>query len=124
MVYGAPKYTAARGDTTMDWSGVGRAFLQMEVDSLKLALDARPDFDRRYYEQSEQVYQRWLSEMLEAGIVSPTGVVISLVWLYGLLWARLPRPLRWAARSEEHRLNSSHQIISYAVFCLKKKKTK
>src|SRR5207244_11593810 len=27
-------------------------------------------------------------------------------------------------RSEEHTLNSSHQIISYAVFCLKKKKTK
>src|SRR5438552_13021259 len=25
------------------------------------------------------------------------------------------------ARSEEQRLNSSHQIISYAVFCLKKK---
>src|SRR5258708_28347248 len=25
-------------------------------------------------------------------------------------------------RSEEQRLNSSHQIISYAVFCLKKKK--
>src|SRR5258708_8706009 len=29
---------------------------------------------------------------------------------------------RWVVRSEEHRLNSSHQIISYAVFCLKKKK--
>src|SRR5258708_30959848 len=28
----------------------------------------------------------------------------------------------WSLRSEEHRLNSSHQIISYAVFCLKKKK--
>src|SRR5574340_1584784 len=27
-----------------------------------------------------------------------------------------------AMRSEEHRLNSSHQKISYAVFCLKKKK--
>src|SRR5436189_4032968 len=27
-------------------------------------------------------------------------------------------------RSEEHRLNSSHRCISYAVFCLKKKKTK
>src|SRR5258708_4362354 len=27
-----------------------------------------------------------------------------------------------AERSEEHTLNSSHQIISYAVFCLKKKK--
>src|SRR5258708_30324749 len=26
------------------------------------------------------------------------------------------------ARSESTRLNSSHQIISYAVFCLKKKK--
>src|SRR5438132_2146795 len=25
-------------------------------------------------------------------------------------------------RSEEHRLNSSHTVISYAVFCLKKKK--
>src|SRR5256885_9482282 len=27
-----------------------------------------------------------------------------------------------AARSEEHTLNSSHLVISYAVFCLKKKK--
>src|SRR2546428_3334174 len=27
-------------------------------------------------------------------------------------------------RSEEHSLNSSHDQISYAVFCLKKKKTK
>src|SRR2546430_12114320 len=27
-----------------------------------------------------------------------------------------------AVRSEEHRLNSSHSQISYAVFCLKKKK--
>src|SRR2546427_4630333 len=26
------------------------------------------------------------------------------------------------SRSEEHRLNSSHSQISYAVFCLKKKK--
>src|SRR5947208_3974451 len=28
--------------------------------------------------------------------------------------------LRLESRSEEHTLNSSHQIISYAVFCLKK----
>ena len=28
----------------------------------------------------------------------------------------------WAARSEDTRLNSSHVVISYAVFCLKKKK--
>lgn len=81
----------------MDWSRIGRAFVAMEVDSLKLAFDAWPNFDRRYFDQTEQVYQRWLSEMREAGIVSPTGLVICLVWLYGLLWARLPSPLRWAA---------------------------
>ena len=28
----------------------------------------------------------------------------------------------WSDRSEEHTLNSSHRCISYAVFCLKKKK--
>src|SRR5438876_11117609 len=32
-----------------------------------------------------------------------------------------PSPPSWA-RSEEHTLNSSHPSISYAVFCLKKKK--
>src|SRR5438034_7995521 len=42
--------------------------------------------------------------------------------------ARLPRaarPVLWKGglrRSEEHTLNSSHTVISYAVFCLKKKK--
>src|SRR5258708_8848929 len=34
--------------------------------------------------------------------------------------ARIPRA-RWSDRKST-RLNSSHQIISYAVFCLKKKK--
>src|SRR5207244_9897520 len=34
------------------------------------------------------------------------------------------RQRRRGARSESTRLNSSHQIISYAVFCLKKKKQK
>src|SRR2546430_4134178 len=33
-----------------------------------------------------------------------------------------PRDLVWIPRSEEHTLNSSHSQISYAVFCLKKKK--
>src|SRR5258708_24874487 len=37
--------------------------------------------------------------------------------------ARRPRPRRRARRDRKStRLNSSHQIISYAVFCLKKKK--
>src|SRR2546428_7202374 len=33
-------------------------------------------------------------------------------------------PGRGKRRSEEQRLNSSHDQISYAVFCLKKKKTR
>src|SRR5688572_32576867 len=36
--------------------------------------------------------------------------------------SRRSEPLR--SRSEEHTLNSSHSQISYAVFCLKKKKRK
>src|SRR5947209_20026892 len=36
----------------------------------------------------------------------------------GSFWTARQRP----ARSEETRLNSSHANISYAVFCLKKKK--
>src|SRR5947207_5838099 len=32
------------------------------------------------------------------------------------------RAMRRTIRSEEPRLNSSHTVISYAVFCLKKKK--
>src|SRR5205814_4702921 len=35
-----------------------------------------------------------------------------------------PLGCRLGIRSEEHTLNSSHLGISYAVFCLKKKKTK
>src|SRR6266540_6007146 len=44
--------------------------------------------------------------------------------------ARLGNPVRLARRRRRHpdrkstRLNSSHITISYAVFCLKKKKTK
>src|SRR5437762_12791041 len=34
----------------------------------------------------------------------------------------LPHDRPREIRSEEHRLNSSHRCISYAVFCLKKKK--
>src|SRR5258708_24650227 len=38
--------------------------------------------------------------------------------------ARRRRALRGRKDRKSTRLNSSHQIISYAVFCLKKKKTK
>src|SRR2546426_7109008 len=46
---------------------------------------------------------------------------------HGAGHARGPRPCRPAARTspdrKSTRLNSSHLVISYAVFCLKKKKT-
>src|SRR5258708_8880489 len=35
---------------------------------------------------------------------------------------QIPDAARWAEDRKSTRLNSSHQIISYAVFCLKKKK--
>src|SRR5688572_30954601 len=37
-------------------------------------------------------------------------------------WRQARSPPHRRSRSEEHRLNSSHSQISYAVFCLKKKK--
>src|SRR2546426_2211792 len=40
---------------------------------------------------------------------------------YGPLEARAPS---WRRDRKSTRLNSSHLVISYAVFCLKKKKTK
>src|SRR2546426_7986338 len=43
--------------------------------------------------------------------------LLALVWVSGV-W---PPPLWWRDRNST-RLNSSHLVISYAVFCLKKKK--
>src|SRR5207248_11037556 len=37
---------------------------------------------------------------------------------------RAPAACSFVSRSEDTRLNSSHRTISYAVFCLKKKKQK
>src|SRR5947208_5824835 len=46
------------------------------------------------------------------------------LWRYGLGELHIRRVLGlWTVRDRKStRLNSSHQIISYAVFCLKKKK--
>src|SRR2546422_7943151 len=41
-----------------------------------------------------------------------------------ILWRDYPIVQNLVMRSESTRLNSSHGYISYAVFCLKKKKTK
>src|SRR5688500_19376572 len=54
----------------------------------------------------------------------PARGVGELSGLAGVVASRRPRrDLPRGARSEEPRLNSSHLVISYAVFCLKKKKS-
>src|SRR5438034_4105036 len=51
-------------------------------------------------------------------IARDQGVVVGVA---GRDWSRGPRAPR---DRKSTRLNSSHTVISYAVFCLKKKKTK
>lgn len=79
----------------MDLAKLGSAFVDMEIGNWTLVLEEWPNLGRRYYERAEQVFQRWLSEMREAGVVSPLGLVISCGWLIGFVMAHFPRPLRW-----------------------------
>src|SRR5947208_13593833 len=59
------------------------------------------------------------SSRLDGRLVSPQ----SFPHLWKKLW-KIHRNRDDASDRKSTRLNSSHQIISYAVFCLKKKKTK
>src|SRR5207244_12363830 len=57
--------------------------------------------------------------------VSPAVLHSSQAWVFRLVGRRLPMTSRTSPAPRDRkstRLNSSHQIISYAVFCLKKKK--
>src|SRR2546430_13100068 len=60
---------------------------------------------------------------LVALLAGASGVmlVLLLVWVAR---ARATRTLIWLGDRKSTRLNSSHSQISYAVFCLKKKKQK
>jgi hypothetical protein len=78
----------------MDWSRLGAALVDLEVENLKLFRRGWPRFDGRYYADVDAALQRWLSETREAGVASSTGLVIGLVWLYGFAAARLPSPWR------------------------------
>src|SRR5258708_26960680 len=67
----------------------------------------------------EEVFFLILSVFI--GIFSGLAVVcfrLAIDWTHLALLGPLPQ----THRSKSTRLNSSHQIISYAVFCLKKKK--
>src|SRR5438552_8459156 len=98
---------------------------------------------RGYVIPTEQRYveiRSWVKRSLQLWL--PLVVVMGILvgWLYSFallpvfsLWywsrvRRLAQELEPATQAEQDRkstrLNSSHQIISYAVFCLKKKKKK
>src|SRR5690242_21410488 len=66
--------------------------------------------------------QEVFSEMFTALIMGIAVMYLVLVMQFGSFTAPIPVMLSLDRKST--RLNSSHMSISYAVFCLKKKKTK
>src|SRR2546426_1606910 len=67
-------------------------------------------------------------EELEMTQVAPPEAPVRVEPLAGLEHTRLPADRaaqsQWTADRKSTRLNSSHLVISYAVFCLKKKKNR
>src|SRR5258708_25866441 len=91
------------------WQSTGQARQAQDVDAIPtLAWSARPDGS------AEFLNRRWLDYTgLSAGEAADWG------------WTVAQRGRCNPARDRKStRLNSSHQIISYAVFCLKQKKSK
>src|SRR5207244_10572513 len=99
----------ARADTAALASAVAAAGYELAEAPAPVAPGAAPD-DR------EQAARAAEQRRLRARVL--VGVVLSIPIVLGSMREIFP----WAPRSEEPRLNSSHQIISYAVFCLKNKK--
>src|SRR5260221_8764588 len=62
-----------------------------------------------------------LTGILETNTKEDMGAHSALILLWGANLASQPNTARQDRKST--RLNSSHTVISYAVFCLKKKKT-
>src|SRR5690348_17994342 len=63
-------------------------------------------------------------EAIAADIAGDGDTALDLLSLNAYDIAVLDRDIPGPSRSESTRLNSSHPSISYAVFCLKKKKKK
>src|SRR2546429_3641441 len=76
------------------------------------------------------LFRSLAASLLTAACVAVSGVIgfVGLVVPHAMrtLWGHRHRPLLPAAFQDRKstRLNSSHGYISYAVFCLKKKKKK
>src|SRR2546426_28450 len=120
-----------RGDVL----GMGRA-AALERRAWERLLERLPDFElrivRRGFEVARQGLARYddaVSLALVRAAARRAGLVLGIRAARQLVeLARRPSgrrlPLGRGWRSEETRLNSSHLVISYAVFCLKKKKKK
>src|SRR5574344_2323267 len=65
--------------------------------------------------QNKPMFQR--AVVISAGVVSNIICAFVLVFLTAALWGKLPSGKFNIIDRKSTRLNSSHQIISYAVFC-------
>src|SRR5947208_13471180 len=80
---------------------------------------AREDFHSRDHDSLEELVRAFLSRTDHPVARATFGVAGPVVAGQASI-TNLP----WVIDRKSTRLNSSHQIISYAVFCLKKKKKK
>src|SRR5688572_20449265 len=110
-------------------AGIGSRFLASLLDTLILLLLQIAVFVALFL-----ILRMFNITLLDGGLASWIYAVFGLVaflfyWGYyiffEMLWNGQTPGKRWTGlrRSEEHTSNSSHSQRSYAVFCLKKKKT-
>src|SRR5690606_41815880 len=87
--------------------------------------DALPIFTLKEWRRAIDIYRekRGLGDALFVAYLHTDGNAKRHPHHVHLMFVRVKSDGSLVKRSEEHRLNSSHVKISYAVFCLKKKKT-
>src|SRR5688572_32539540 len=76
---------------------------------------------RSYLTEAESAGARW-TRVTRAPARCSSRAVIAAEFFPPTTTTSRRKKACGSVRSEEHRLNSSHSQISYAVFCLKKKK--